>query len=62
MSIYHNIYNLIVKYIYGGVQLTEYMELTTVLLSTAACLIVFAIPFIIVLLVIKLVCGGLWKW
>lgn len=57
MSIYQNIYDLIVQYIYGGGALTADMELVTVTLSTMACVFVFALPFLVVWKVIKMILG-----
>ena len=57
MSIYQNIYDLIVQYIYGGVQLTSDMELVTVTLATMACIFVFALPFLVVWKVIRMILG-----
>lgn len=57
MSIYQNIYDLIVQYIYGGGALTADMELVTVTLSTIACVFVFALPFLVVWKVIKMILG-----
>ena len=54
MSIYQNIYDLIVQYIYGGVQLTADMELVTVSLATCACIFVFSLPFLLVWKVLKM--------
>ena len=55
MSIYQNIYDLIVQYIYGGVQLTADMELVTVFLSTSACVFVFSLPFLLVWKILKMI-------
>lgn len=57
MSIYQNIYDLIVQYIYGGGALTADMELVTVTLATIACIFVFALPFLVVWKVIKMILG-----
>lgn len=59
MSIYQSIYDLINTYIFGGlIETGTYTELVTILLSTTACIFVFAIPFIIVWKVITFVTGG----
>ena len=55
MSIYQNIYDLIVNYIYGNVTLTPDMELVTVTLSTIGCVFVVALPFIVVWQFIKII-------
>lgn len=57
MSIYQNIYDIIVQYIYGGATLTSAMELTTVTLSTIGCIFVFALPFLLVWKVCKMFVG-----
>lgn len=57
MSIYQNIYDLIVEYIYGGLVLTADMELVTVTLATMACIFVFALPFLVVWKVVKMILG-----
>lgn len=48
MSVYQSCFDLIHTYIYGGVTLTSDMSLICTLLSTIACVFVFAVPFIIV--------------
>lgn len=57
MSIYQNIYDLIVTYIYGGVTLSAQMELVTVTLATIGCVFVFALPFVLVWKVCKMFVG-----
>lgn len=59
MSIYQNIFDLIVTHIYGGVALTADMNLVCTLISTIACLFCVAIPFIVVIRIIKLFTGDL---
>ena len=55
MSIYESIYEIFSKYIYDyNVPVGSYQELVCILVSTAACLFVFSIPFIIVFRIIKL--------
>lgn len=53
MGIYQNLYDLIVQYIYGGVELTPNMEIVTVLISTIGCLFVIAIPFLVTWYIIR---------
>ena len=60
MSIYESCVELIHTYIYGGAELTADMNLVMTLLATTACIACFALPFVIVWLVIKLVVGG-WR-
>lgn len=55
MSIYQNLYDLIVNYIYGNVPLTSDMELVTVTLSTIGCVFVVSLPFIVVWQFIKII-------
>lgn len=57
MSIYQSCYDLIQTYIYGGVELTSDMSLVCTLVSTCACLFCFALPFILVFLVISKLLG-----
>lgn len=58
MSIYQSIFDLIHTYIYGGATLTADMNLVATLLSTCACVFCFALPFMVVWKVIKLIMGG----
>lgn len=55
MSIYQNLYDLIVNYIYGNVPLTSDMELVTVTLATIGCVFVVSLPFIVVWQFIKII-------
>lgn len=49
MSIYNNIYNLLVTYVYGGAVVTgSFEELTAILFSTLACLCLVALPFVLI--------------
>ena len=57
MSIYQDCFDLIQQYIYGGVELTSDMSLVATTLSTTACVFVFALPFLVVWKVIKLIVG-----
>ena len=56
MSIYQNLYDLLVYHIYGGVDLTADMELVTTLLATMGSIFVVAIPFLVVFFAIKTIC------
>lgn len=58
MSIYQNCFDLIHQYIYGGVTLTADMSLVCTALATAACVFVFAVPFMVVGKAIKIITGG----
>ena len=54
-GIYQSIYDLIVRYIYGGVvNVGSFEELTTIMLSTIFCILILAIPFVVAFLGIKL--------
>lgn len=57
VSIYNTLYELIVTYIYGVVEVGSHQELVTICLSTIGCLFVFALPFVLVLKVIKILLG-----
>ena len=55
MSIYQSCFDLIHTYIYGGVELTSDMNLVATLIATIACIFCFALPFLVVWLIIKLI-------
>lgn len=55
MTIYQSIYNIIEQYIFGAVQSGSHEELVTILMSTFACILCFALPFVLVLLFIKFI-------
>ena len=57
ISIYNKLYDLIVTYIFGAVVVGTHQELVTICLSTIGCLFVFALPFVLVLKVIKILLG-----
>lgn len=54
-GIYQSIYELVHQYIYGGVELTEAMELVNITLSTIGCLAVTAIPFVVVFFALRFI-------
>lgn len=56
MSIYQNLYDLISTYIYGGTLTTD-AELVCTLVSTAGCLFLVALPFLVVLKVLRIILG-----
>lgn len=60
MGIYQQCYDLVQTYIYGGAELTADMSLVATEISTIASIFLFALPFLVVLLVLKLILGG-WK-
>lgn len=51
---YLEIYNLIESYIYGGVIAGSYQELVCTMVATAGCLFLVALPFILVVNIIKI--------
>lgn len=58
-NIYQTIYDLVATYIFGGsVDVGTNQELVTMLLATCACIFVFALPFVVVWKVMKLIIGG----
>ena len=54
MNIYQNCVDLIQQYIYGGAVWTPQTELVAVTLATCATVFVFALPFLLVWKVIKM--------
>lgn len=52
-SIYDNIYNLIIKYLFGSYSLNEFEELTATLLSGVLSVFVFVMPVLVVVLISK---------
>lgn len=58
-NIYLDIYNLISNHIFGGVvNVGSNQELITILLSSFACIFLFALPFLVVWKIISLI--GRW--
>lgn len=58
MNIYQSIYDLINTYVYGGeIVAGSYTELVAIAFSTAACLFLMALPFIVVWRIIKVIAG-----
>ena len=57
MNIYQDIFDIVKEYIFGGVELTANMDLVAITLSTIGCVFVFALPFIIVWRLIKILMG-----
>lgn len=55
--VYQTIYDLIMNGLFVGATATEWVSLVCTILSTCATVFVFAIPFIIVWKIIKLICG-----
>lgn len=54
---YQTIYDLIMSAFFQGVTVSGWIELVCTILSTAAIVFAFAVPFIVVFKVIKLICG-----
>lgn len=56
MNIYQTCFDLVNTYIYGSsVQVGTYEELVCIAVSTLACLFVFALPFVLVYKIIKMI-------
>ena len=56
-SIYQTCYDLVQTYIFGSVQVGSYQELVCIIISAAACIFVFSLPFLIVWRFLKLLGG-----
>lgn len=56
-GIYSALYTLVQNAFYGSAALTGWQELVLTTIATTGCLFAFAVPFMIVLKVIKLICG-----
>lgn len=56
--IYQTIYDLLMTSLFSGATAIEWVSLVCTILSTCATIFVFAIPFIIVWKLIKMICGG----
>lgn len=54
---YKAIYDLIMSAFYQGVTVTGWIELCCTVLATAAIVFCFSVPFIVVIKVIKVICG-----
>lgn len=58
MNIYQGLYELINQYIYGGTIVAESVaDLVATLLSTAGCIFLVAIPFVLVWRICKMLMG-----
>ena len=58
MNIYQDVYNIITTYLFGGnVAIGSNQELITIALASIATIFVFALPFVVVLKLIKLIMG-----
>ena len=57
MVIYNSIYDLVVQYLFGVVEVGSHQELVSIALASIGTIFVFAIPFILVYKVIKMVAG-----
>lgn len=56
-GIYTALYTLVQNAFYGSSSLTGWQELVLTIIATAGCLFAFAVPFMIVWKVIKMICG-----
>lgn len=54
---YKSIYDLIISAFFEGATITGWIELVCTVLATAAIVFCFSVPFIVVIKVIKLICG-----
>ena len=54
---YQSIYDLILSTLFQGVTVTGWIELVVTVLATSAVVFAFCIPFVIVIKIIKLICG-----
>lgn len=50
---YNALYDLISSAVYGGAELTPYMELTATFISTAGVAVLLLLPFVVVWKVVK---------
>lgn len=57
-SIYQSCFDLIHTHIYGAVELTSDMNLVCTLISTTACIFLFALPFLIVVWFVSSIASG----
>lgn len=55
MNIYQNCMDLIQTYIFGGAEFTSNTELVAIALSTCATVFLFALPFLLVWKIIKMI-------
>lgn len=54
---YQNLYNLVQQYIFNGVELTGNMDLVATFIATAGVMFMVALPFVLVLKVIRMIMG-----
>lgn len=54
---YQTIYDLIMSAFFHGVTVTGWIELVCTVLATSAIVFCFSVPFIVVIKVIKIICG-----
>lgn len=56
MSIYHNIFDLLNTYVFGGTVVDgSYEELVCIFFSTCACLFMVSLPFLVVGYILKMI-------
>lgn len=54
---FQSVYNLVLSVFFGGVASTGWIELVATMLATFAVVLAFAVPFIVVFKIIKLIMG-----
>lgn len=54
MNVFQDFYEIIAQYIYGGAELTPYMELVATSAATIGSLLLLAIPFIVTWRIIRM--------
>lgn len=54
---YEAFYNLLETYVFGPITSGSYQDLVAMLFSTAACMFLVALPFMIVFCVLRLIFG-----
>ena len=60
MNIYQTCYDLVNQYIYGSsIQVGTYQDLVAIVVATAACIFVFALPFFIVKKCLETIFNGI---
>lgn len=55
MNIYQDCLDLIQTYIFGGAEFTANTELVAIFLASTACIFVFALPFLLVWKIIRMI-------
>lgn len=55
MSIYQNLYDLIVQYVYNNATLDQFQELVTTFYATTLTFLMISLPFIVIFWVVRMV-------